>query len=762
MTKYYHHLLIFIVFAAVISCSSDKPTYYNLTVIATPSESGTVNPASGEFERGSEVEITATANENWRFDSWHGDHSGSSPVTTVTMDSSMVIGALFVEQDYPITIHVEGEGRVSQQVVSSKTDYPHGTTVELTAEPDHGWYFSHWEGDLDSDENPETITVENEIEITVIFERLDFPLTIHVEGDGSVSQQVVEQPKSTDYIYETVIELHATPETGWVFSRWEGDVESTNNIVEITIDEEKEVTAVFEENDYTLTVLIEGEGEVAQTLIGAKQTDYPFGSSVSLEAFAAENWGFSHWNEDEHHTDNPIVVTVRQDTTITANFSLAPSVTTKEVTAITDSSAVSGGTITNDGGFTITARGVCFDTSASPGLDNTCTNNGTGDGEFDSLISGLEAETDYYVRAYATYSGRTVYGNQASFTSETAISVPGAPLITDVIAGDGEITVHFEAPEEDGGSPITHYEYRLDFITGDPDVDIGLDSPFTIREGENDGGGHYQIINGEEYIVRLRAVNAAGPGERVSSDPVTPLPLIHLGDNGVTVMCPIAPVGYRGMVDGVEYEVVDRELLEQRLSEDADATVLCTSLVTDMSELHLHFLPRFNQPIGNWDVRNVINMSQIFAHAELFNQDISQWDVSNVTDMSYMFAFTERFNQPIGEWDVSNVTDMSWMFAGFFDDNEDLSAFDQDISEWDVSNVKNMQGMFSGSGFNQDISEWDVSSVTNMSSMFSRAVNYNQDLSEWCVRNIISKPVNFDEGADEWILPRPVWGTCPE
>ena len=52
----------------------------------------------------------------------------------------------------------------------------------------------------------------------------------------------------------------------------------------------------------------------------------------------------------------------------------------------------------------------------------------------------------------------------------------------------------------------------------------------------------------------------------------------------------------------------------------------------------------------------------MFAWSKFFNQPIGDWDVSNVTDMSYMFYGHQSFNQPIGDWDVSNVTDMYTMF----------------------------------------------------------------------------------------------------
>ena len=79
-----------------------------------------------------------------------------------------------------------------------------------------------------------------------------------------------------------------------------------------------------------------------------------------------------------------------------------------------------------------------------------------------------------------------------------------------------------------------------------------------------------------------------------------------------------------------------------------------------------------------------------------------------------------------------------------------------------TSDIPDMSTMFYNEAtFNEDISSWDVSSVTDMRWMFYNAEAFNQDLSDWCVSNITTKPKEFDIGATSWVLPRPVWGTCP-
>jgi hypothetical protein len=94
-----------------------------------------------------------------------------------------------------------------------------------------------------------------------------------------------------------------------------------------------------------------------------------------------------------------------------------PTVTTATISNITDNSAQSGGNVTDDGGNTVTTRGICWSTSPNPTIGTNTTNNGSGLGNFISQLTGLESNTIYYVRAYATNTVGTAYGNQLTFTT---------------------------------------------------------------------------------------------------------------------------------------------------------------------------------------------------------------------------------------------------------------------------------------------------------------------------------------------------------
>ena len=94
-----------------------------------------------------------------------------------------------------------------------------------------------------------------------------------------------------------------------------------------------------------------------------------------------------------------------------------PSLTTLPVTGIRNTSAFSGGNITNDGGSAVLARGIVWSAQSGPTIADDYTSEGGGIGNFNSTMTGLIANTTYYVRAYATNAEGTAYGEEFAFTS---------------------------------------------------------------------------------------------------------------------------------------------------------------------------------------------------------------------------------------------------------------------------------------------------------------------------------------------------------
>ncbi len=134
---------------------------------------------------------------------------------------------------------------------------------------------------------------------------------------------------------------------------------------------------------------------------------------------------------------------------------ILPALTTTPIDSITTTTARGGGNITTSGGSLVTERGICWATTANPTTADSITSNGVGIGIFTSNLSGLNPNTAYYVRAYATNSAGTAYGNELKFT--TSLPTPILPVLTttavSLITGTsatsgGDIT-------SDGGAVIT-------------------------------------------------------------------------------------------------------------------------------------------------------------------------------------------------------------------------------------------------------------------------------------------------------------------
>ena len=128
------------------------------------------------------------------------------------------------------------------------------------------------------------------------------------------------------------------------------------------------------------------------------------------------------------------------------------SVTTGEVTDITSTGATASGTVTTEGGTLITAVGVCWSTSPNPTVEDAHTDEGALTGDFTSPLTGLERNTTYYLRAYATDGeGDTMYGDEVTFTT-----LPEMPAVTTAEVTEIDITTATAGGEvtDDGGTEV--------------------------------------------------------------------------------------------------------------------------------------------------------------------------------------------------------------------------------------------------------------------------------------------------------------------
>ena len=211
------------------------------------------------------------------------------------------------------------------------------------------------------------------------------------------------------------------------------------------------------------------------------------GKTYYIRAYAINSIGTSYGNQ--------IAITTT---------SISPVITTIPLSLITSTTASSGGNITYDGGSSIIARGVCWSITQIPTISNSKTNDGISGGVFNSSITGLTPGTTYYIRAYATNSLGTFYGNQLTLTAIAILPVvttktPASITATTATCGGSIVS--------DGGSAVT--------ILG---VCWGLEQyPTTDNNKTTDGTSLNPftsyitgLLFGTTYYVRAYATNSIG------------------------------------------------------------------------------------------------------------------------------------------------------------------------------------------------------------------------------------------------------------
>lgn len=197
---------------------------------------------------------------------------------------------------------------------------------------------------------------------------------------------------------------------------------------------------------------------------------------------------------------------------------LTATITTLPANYISTKSAISGGNITEDGRSEVTARGVCWSKNEYPTVNDNHTTNGTGKGEFESIITELELGTTYYVRAYATNEIGTSYGQTVMFKT-----LDGRPVVETLPVGEnitGTTITTGGNISDDGGSPVTSRGVVWNTVPY-PTLESGKKT--TDGSGTGYFGSLIQnvTVSNTNYYIRAYAVNAKGVsyGEQVTVTP---------------------------------------------------------------------------------------------------------------------------------------------------------------------------------------------------------------------------------------------------
>ena len=683
-----------------------------------------------ESDSGTIVKLTATADEDWVFTGWTGDYGGPETEIEISVNEPKTLTATFVKKQYTLEVNINGQGTVTEAIVSSKsTDYDTGTIVKLTAIPEEGWEFTGWTGDFTGTDPEIQLTVDEAKSVTATFERKNQSLEVIIIGDGSVNQKASG----------TSVTLEATPAEDWIFQGWSGDVTSQDATITFTLDDVEEITATFVKKQFTLEVNTVGEGTVTEEVVASKSTDYDIDSKIKLTAVPQENWKFKEWTGDVTGTNPEVEITLDAAKSVTATFEKIEfdlEVNTVGQGSVTETKK-SSKTTTYESGDVIVLKAVPETNWAFTGWSGDATGTDT----------EIEITMDKAKSVTATFE-------KIQFTLE--VTVVGNGSVTETKKSSKSATY-------DSGDVITLEavaDAQNDFLSWSGDAN-GTSTIFDIT------------IDGNKSVTATFA----------AQEPV------YLDDNGVTIKARSwATIGQSSVINGKTYTIISQSDLQNKIANNEDVTTSCTTRVTDMAGFFQQ-KTSFNQDISSWDLTNVTNLGNTFRDATSFNQDISKWNTANVTEMGNMFLRASSFSGDISDWDVSNVkyfdnmfqeansfnapigkwttTNLIETYQMFFKNtsfNQSLSnwnvskvgvmtgmfqkatAFNGDLSGWNTENVSDMTDLFlDAEKFNQDISQWNVSKVTTMSNMFEGAVEFNQDLGSWKVLNVTSMSQMFKD-----------------
>ncbi|TVZ56903.1 putative repeat protein (TIGR02543 family)/predicted secreted protein (Por secretion system target) [Lutibacter sp. Hel_I_33_5] len=294
-----------------------------ITVNPTPT---TITGNSGTFDDGTVVTLTPVPDSGYEFSHWTGDFAGTGNTNTtnpltITMDADKNVTAVFAKIQHSLTLTATN-GSVATNPNPTNGTYDYGTAITLTPTPNAGYQFDGWSGDASGTTDPLTITMDADKNITAMFSRIQYILTL-TSSNGTI----VTNPNPTNGKYDegTSVTLTATPDTGYEFKNWAGHASGTTNQFTIVMNGHKIVTATFVKIQRTLTITATNGTVSINPILKGKST-YDDGESLTLTATPNTGYQFVNWSGDASGTTNPLSITMDADKNITAIFSSTASI----------------------------------------------------------------------------------------------------------------------------------------------------------------------------------------------------------------------------------------------------------------------------------------------------------------------------------------------------------------------------------------------------------------------------------------------------
>jgi hypothetical protein len=266
-----------------------------------------MEPTGTLYRIGDIINLTAEPDPGWNFLSWLGDVTGNTPAVELSIAGPACVESLFGTE---IRISVAGSGHVISKPETSLN--PFGTPLCLTAVPEAGQHFDHWEGSVAGTNNPVTASITNsETSLTAVFSKLPddhATLSLLSSGAGSVSSH----PSANFYPKGTVVSITALPEANQQFLEWTGSLAGNQNPFQVTLQSNMVVKGRFTAT-VPLSIFMCGPGRNHENF--RMQLHGPLGESYRLE----HSSNLAHWIPEFRFTNDYGSIQLNQEIPSTAS-----------------------------------------------------------------------------------------------------------------------------------------------------------------------------------------------------------------------------------------------------------------------------------------------------------------------------------------------------------------------------------------------------------------------------------------------------------
>ena len=277
------------------------PNVSTVTLSNNNPEMGTVS-GGGVYYYQNQISISATANYGYHFTSWHDGNTANPRMITVTQDTAFT--ANFAVNIYAVSATSNNNTMGS---VSGGGNYNYQSLVALTATPAYGYHFEQWNDGLSN--NPRTINVIQDTMFMAQFAANTYSITVQANDPRMGSAY-----GTGNFSYNTTTTLSATATYGYHFVQWSDG--NTENPRTVPVTQNAIYTAIFEINTYAISV---GSSNPA---IGSAAGGGTYSYNTIVNISATPNYGYHFVQWSDGNTENPRTITVIQNATYTAQFSI--------------------------------------------------------------------------------------------------------------------------------------------------------------------------------------------------------------------------------------------------------------------------------------------------------------------------------------------------------------------------------------------------------------------------------------------------------